>query len=204
MSLGEKVNTDLGDPDTDKRNPNGITTCQSMMVNEDQHRGNWTKIRETSSVPGDSSCSQWFEQRAREVVIPQGSEGRATRPRSLIGKGFAYKKETLRDRREKINRRLIRKCSTIEDLMFSSENIIAVEEQIKRFNNLFKMLLAAHHKYNRLLGDDERGTDDDCSDDVDTLVCFFKRKVHCWLREAAQRAKSSRLSSRSSRSVSDN
>ena len=33
-----------------------------MMVNEDQRRGNWTKIRETSSMPGDSSCSQWVEQ----------------------------------------------------------------------------------------------------------------------------------------------
>ena len=198
------MDTDLGDTDTDKRNPNGITTCQSMMVNEDKHRENWTKIRETSSLPGDSSCSQWFEQRAREVVIPQGSEGRGTRPRNLTGKDFAYKKETLRDRRKKINRRLIRKCSTIEDLMFSSKNIIAVEEEMKRFNNLFKMLLDAHRKYNRLLGDDERGTDDDWFDDVDTLVCFFKRKAHCRLREAAQRARSSRLSSRSSRSVSDN
>ena len=61
MSLGERLDTDLGDPDTNKRNPNGITRCQSMMINEDQHRVNWTKIRDTSSVPGDSSCSQWVE-----------------------------------------------------------------------------------------------------------------------------------------------
>ena len=71
------MDTDLEDPDTDKRNPNGITRCQSMMVNEDQYQGNWTKIRETSIVPGDSSCSQWVEQSAREVVVPHGSEGRA-------------------------------------------------------------------------------------------------------------------------------
>ena len=38
----------------------------------------------------------------------------------------------------------------------------------------------------------------------DTLACSFKRKVYCWLREAAQRVKSSKCSSRSSRSVSDN
>ena len=53
------------------------------------------------------------------------------------------------------------------------------------------------------MGYDERGRDDDWFDAVDTQVCSFKRKVHCWLMEAAQRVKSSKCSSRSSRSVSD-
>ena len=44
------------------------------MVNEDQHRETWTKIRETSSVPDDSSCSQWVEQSAREEVEQQDLE----------------------------------------------------------------------------------------------------------------------------------
>ena len=37
MSLGERLDTDLGEPDTGKSIPNGITRYQSMMVNEDQH-----------------------------------------------------------------------------------------------------------------------------------------------------------------------
>ena len=45
MSLGERLDTDLGEPDTDKRNPNGIARCQSMMVNEDQHCEDLTKIK---------------------------------------------------------------------------------------------------------------------------------------------------------------
>ena len=98
MSLGERLDTDLGEPDTDKRNPNGITRCQSMMVNEDQHYETWTKIRETLSVPGDSSYSQWVEQSAREDIIRHGNRGRATRSRTLTEKGLAYKKETLRER----------------------------------------------------------------------------------------------------------
>ena len=53
------------------------------------------------------------------------------------------------------------------------------------------------------MGDDERGRDDDWCDDVETQVYSFKRKVHCWLREDAQRDKSSMCSLRSSRSVSD-
>ena len=70
---------------------------------------------------------------------------------------------------------------------------------MKQFNGLFKMLLDAHQEYDQLLGDDEKGTDDDWFDDVDTHVCSFKRKVHCWLNEAAERAKLSRCSSRNSR-----
>ena len=190
MSFGERFDTDLADSDTDKKNPNVITRCQSMMVNEDHYRENWTKIRETSSLPIDSSCSQWVEQRARKNIIPHGSGGRATRSRNLTEKGLEYMKETLRETRRKISGRLIRKYSSVEDLLFLSKNISAAEEQMKQFNELFKMLLDAYQENNQLLGDDEKGRDDNWFDDVDTQVCSFKRKVHCWLRKTAQRAKS--------------
>ena len=52
-------------------------------------------------MPGDSSCSQWVEQSAREVVISHGSGFRATRSGNLIEKGLTYKKETFREREEK-------------------------------------------------------------------------------------------------------
>ena len=172
------------------------------MVNENQHWENWTKIRETSSMPGDSSCSQWVEKNGREVAIPDVGEGRSKRFRNFTEKELAYKKETLRERR-KINGRLIRKYSTTEDLLFSSKNVIAVEEEMKQFNDLFNMLLDANQEYNQLLGDNERNRGNDWFDDVDTQVCSFKRKVHCWLREFAQKAKSSQCLSKSSRSASD-
>ena len=190
MSFGERFDTDLADSHTDKKNLNVMTRCQSMMINEDQYRENQTKIRETSSLAIDSSCSQWVEQSVRKNIIPHGSGGRATRSRNLTEKGLEYKKETLRERRRKISSRLIRNHSTIEDLLFPSKNIIAVEEQMKQFNDLFKMLLDAYQENNQLLGDYEKGRDDNWFDDVDTQVCSFKRKVHCWLRKAAQRAKS--------------
>ena len=102
-----------------------------MMVNEDQYRETWTKIRETSSVPDHNSCLQWVEQSAREDVTRHGNIGRAIRSRNFTERGLACKKETLRHRRRKINDRLIRKYSTIEDLLFSSKNIIAVAEEMK-------------------------------------------------------------------------
>ena len=64
---------------------------------------------------------------------------------------MTYEKESLRKRRRKINSVLIGKYSIIEDLLFSSKNIVAVEEEIKQFNDLFKMLLDAHRDYNQLL-----------------------------------------------------
>ena len=52
-------------------------------------------------MPGNSSCLQWVELSAREVVIPHGSLGRATRSINLTEKALVYKKETLRERRIK-------------------------------------------------------------------------------------------------------
>ena len=106
-------------------------------------------------MPGDSSCSQWVKKNGREVVIPDVGEGRSTRSRNLTEKGLTYKKEALREKRRKVNGRLIRKYSTIEDLLFSSKNVITVEEEMKQFNDLLKMLLDAHQEYNQLLGDNE-------------------------------------------------
>ena len=103
-------------------------------------------------MPGDSSCSQWVEQSAWEDVMRQGNIGRATRSRNLTEKGLAYKKETLTERRRKINGRLIRKYRAIEDLLFSSKNIIAVEEEMKQFIDLFKMLLDVHQEFNQFVG----------------------------------------------------
>ena len=47
----------------------------------------------------------------------------------------------------------------MRNLLFYSKNIIAMEERMKQFSNLFKMLLHAHHEYNQLLGDYKRDKD---------------------------------------------
>ena len=85
------------------------------MVNEDKHWENWTNIRETSSVPGDTPCLQWVEQRASEAVIPDSSRGTAARSGNLTKKGLTCKKDALSETRTKTNGRLLRKYSTIQD-----------------------------------------------------------------------------------------
>ena len=117
-------------------------------------------------------------------------------------KGLLHKKKTLRERR-KINGRLIRKYGTTEDLLCSSTNKVAVEEEMNQFNDLLKMLIDVHQDYNQLLDADDEREDDDWFDEIDTQTCSFKRRVYYWLRETVQKTNSAKSSLRISKSISD-
>ena len=113
MSLGKGLDdVNLLDSAADKMNQNVISRCQSMMINEDQHQINDDEGREIHSVPDESACSKWVEQSIREAAISDNYQGGFTRSRKLTMKGLLHKKKILRERRGKINSRLIRKCGT--------------------------------------------------------------------------------------------
>ena len=78
----------------------------------------------------------------------------------MTQKGKSFRLSTLKERKEKINAWLQRKSTTIEDLFFSTRNVVTVAE-LAQFNYLFKILLGTHGKYNALLDDEERAVDDD-------------------------------------------
>ena len=84
-------------------------------------------------------------------------------------------------------------------MLFSTRNLVAVEEELAQFNDLFKMLLGIHEEYNALLEDEERAIDDDWFDDLDNRVFSFKRKTLNWVNSAHEEQQSSRPSSGSSR-----
>ena len=98
----------------------------------------------TNNLPGISTCSKWIDQNA---ITYEEYGIRSRRQRNLTEKGAACKLQTLKERRTKINGGLIRKCSTIEDLLFSSRNDVMLLSVI---NDLFKMLLSVHEERNRL------------------------------------------------------
>ena len=75
--------------------------------------------------------------------------GVSTRGKMLTEKGRGCRPTLLKERREKINKRMMRKCS--EDLLFSNKNRITVEEELAQFNDLFKMLLSIHEDIIRCL-----------------------------------------------------
>ena len=106
--------------------------------------------RRTNSLPGISNSLKWIEQNA---ITYEEDGTMSRRPGNLTEKRAAYKLQTLKERRRKIKGRLIRKYSTIEDLLFSGRNAVIVEEEPGQFNDLLKMLLSVHQECNWLLQD---------------------------------------------------
>ena len=105
--------------------------------------------RDTASLPGDQAWSKRDQADENEV------NGVSTRRGKLTEKSRAYRAKLLKERREKVNRRMMRKCSIIEDLLLSNKNRIAAEEELAQFNDLFKMLLSIHEEYSHVLNNDE-------------------------------------------------
>ena len=127
--------------------------------------------RRIFSLPGESNCSNCVNQNAfKEDVNPEGSKRRIKRSWNLIPNWLAYKRDwncILRERRSRISRGLIRKYGTIENLLFSTRNIVEVKEEMGQFNDLLKMLLSVRIEYNALLENKFRVKDDEWFDEID-------------------------------------
>ena len=171
-----------------------IHQWRSMVALNQEEIGTSNGNRDTASLPNDQAWSK------RDQADENEANGVFTRRRKLFERGRAYRATLLKERREKINGRMMRKFNIIENLLFSNKNRIAVEEELVQFNYLFKMLLSIHEEYSQVLDDDERADEDDWFDDLDNKVCTFKRKIHSWLRSAETERKSSKGSSRSNES----
>ena len=72
-------------------------------------------------------------------VIPS-LEGKTKRQLKLAEKGKEGKVALLQKERSKLISRVIRKSSEIDGLMYSSQNGIAVKEELQQLNDMFKML----------------------------------------------------------------
>ena len=111
-------------------------------------------------------------------------EGKTKRQVKPTEKGKEGKMALLEKKMSKLISRVIRKSSEIDDLMYSSQNGIAVKEELQQLNDMFKMLVELWF------------------DDIDQKVFSFKYKVHNWLREVEKQDKSERSFKSSSKSSS--
>ena len=75
--------------------------------------------RDTTSLPGDQA---WLK---RDQADENEANGVSASRRNLTEKGRTYRAKLLKERRQKINGRMMRKCNIIEDLLFSNKNRIA-------------------------------------------------------------------------------
>ena len=126
---------------------------RSMALNQEE-TGPPNGNRDTTSLLGVQTWSK------REQADENEVNDVSTRRRKLTEKGRACRATLLKERREKINGRMMRKCNIIKDLL-SNKNRIAVEEEQTQFNDLFKMLLNIHGEYSQVLDDDEGAGEDD-------------------------------------------
>ena len=103
------------------------------------------EVRESRSVMVSS----------HDVILNQQEDlGRDQRLRQPISKGLEYKISLLKERREKTYSRLARKSNTVENLLYSSKNKVAVEQMLQ-INDLTKLLTKSlNDEYNELLGED--------------------------------------------------
>ena len=77
----------------------------------------------------------------------------------------------------------MRNSSAIENLLYSSKNTIVVEEELKQFSDILKLVVGAHEKYKQCLQDEQIKNSDKWLDEVDERVFNFKRKVYSWLKK---------------------
>ena len=133
--------------------------------------------------------------------IAMKAEDQPPRHQKLTEKGLSFKKSTLLDKRRKLNSRLLRLSGAVEDLMYSSKNQVAVEEEMAQLNFVFKELQQVHQEYQSLLSEVEKVDDEDWFEEVDERVFAFKHKVHHWLKQVElEHENGSRSSSKSSKS----
>ena len=93
--------------------------------------------------------------------------------------------------------RLLRKCGMIEDLLYSSRNIIAVEEEMSQLNDMFKLLMSLHRKYGAMLSEEEQMENYDWFYLVDEEVFAFKREINLCLKNVEEDQRSCARSERS-------
>ena len=97
-----------------------------------------------------------------------------------------YKADQLQERRTMLNRRIIRKSSAVDSLLYSSRNVEAVREQILQIDDMFKQMMEVHKEYNSLLPLEVKEDDEKWFDNIDADMLAFKQKIHNWIKQVEQ------------------
>ena len=65
-----------------------------------------------------------------------------------------------------------------------------------QFNDILKLVVAAHEECKQYMEEEEISNSDDWLDGVDEMIFNFKRKVHSWLKETNEDDRCSKASSK--------
>ena len=67
-----------------------------------------------------------------------------------------YKTSLMKERRDQVYARLIRKCAGIDDLFYFNRNITAVQEETCQFNDQLKLLMSLHEEIHAMLEEEKK------------------------------------------------
>ena len=116
-------------------------------------------IKRMSLSKGLDRCVDDFTNINEDIVVDQiGShhlmknrpedetEGDGNWVRKYTEKSLQYQRSVLMDRRTQLHKRLTRKSSIIDDLLYSKQNLTALKESLGQFNDVFKLLTEIHQQ----------------------------------------------------------
>ena len=79
-----------------------------------------------------------------EVRESQSSFERGQRVKKPSSNGRQYKLSQIKEKRQRLYSRLLRKSGAIEDLFYSRKNKVTMEKELAQFNDILKLFVAAH------------------------------------------------------------
>ena len=176
-------------------NPVGVTLMSDRSVqlyrNRSRSEGNiGEEIKDVRPIL--SSVTDVWDDRSKVVTEDQSGLGelgkRKTKP---TPRWIGYQLVELEKKHSRLNKKMIRKSSAVEGMLYSFKNLESVRDQMQQLDDIFKMMFEVHKET------DAQETDEEWFDEVEHNLCAFKQKIHNWLKDAeAERraAVSSRLS----------
>ena len=167
-----------------------------MSISEglDRCEDDFTNLNEDKVVDQTESY-QLMENRPDDEA-----EGDSNRARKYTEKGLQYKRSVLMDRRSQLHKRLMRKSSIIDGLLYSKQSFTVVKENLGQFDNVFKLLTEVHQQHCKLLSVEEQHADNQGFEDVNEMVFSFKDCVYNLVRDNEKDKRPSSKSSAKSRS----
>ena len=120
--------------------------CRSQPALDDFQNESAARRMKASSLPDESY--QHGDTSIYEEL------GRGQRIKKMTKKVLEYQISLMKEKRQKMYSRLLRKCGMVEDLLYSSRNMIAIKEEM--LNDMFKPLMSLHREYGAMLSEEEQ------------------------------------------------
>lgn len=96
-----------------------------------------------------------------EVQKSQSGFGRRQRVKKPLSKRKEYKFSQIKDKRQRLYFRILKKSGAFEDLIYSSKNKVAVAEDFTQFIDILKLIVAVHDECKKFMEKEQISNSDE-------------------------------------------